>query len=539
MYYTLNPIQNNNEYLLKALNNNSNLINNINLNLSEEDLKKIPKTGAFITISNRPLGIIEEYFLAKALFLIRKDIAFLNNHFLEENSPFYKTHIENNTSISISNLLEQGKGVCLFPVGNVSQFQIGSKGFTDSKWDKVILKQIYKLEVPIIPIYIDTEKNNTLKMLSSISPKIYSKKLLSDIVSVKGIKANLIIGKPINKNKFSFNNYNHFGQFLKAKLYVLGSKLRIDIFYKPQIKQKEIVEAIEPNLIDQELNAIADINMIGEQDNFQIFIAKAKKIPLTIQEIGRLREETFRKVGEGTNNHLDLDEYDLHYLHLFLYDKHAKKIVGAYRIGDGKYIMNTIGRKGFYSHSLFKLKKGFNHILEHSIELGRSFVVEEYQNKRLPLFLLWNGIMYYLNNHKKIHYMLGPVSINNTYSNVSKSILIKYIMKYHWDEELAKQITPKQAFKPNFNGLDYKVLIECTNNEVKSLEHIIEDIDPLHNRVPVLLKKYFAQNGKIIGFNVDPEFNDALDGFMITNIKDIPKESFEAFQLNKNIQNAK
>jgi hypothetical protein len=248
-----------------------------------------------------------------------------------------------------------------------------------------------------------------------------------------------------------------------------------------------------------------------------------------------LREITFRSVGEGTHLSSDLDSYDLHYLHLFVYDVVERKLVGAYRIGDGNYIFNTLEKKGFYTHSLFKMKPSFSKILKESIELGRSFVRQEYQNHRLPLFLLWKGIQYFLHNHPAIHYIIGPVSISNTYSKISKSFIVAYIMKHHWNEKMAKNIIPRNQFKSDFKKLDYQVLLDASGKEVKLLDSIIEDIDPIHKKIPILLKKYFTQNAEIIGFNVDPNFNDALDGLMITNIDKLQEQAFEGFELNKSI----
>ena len=512
-------------------------IKNVTLNISAKDLAKIPSDGAFISFSNRPIGIIEELVLAQLFSYKREDYNFLNNKFLENETSFYKNYLEQNTLLDVYGLLSNNNAIGLFPVGNISSFQNEMSAFTDSKWDKVIVKQLYKTEAPIIPIYFNVENNNIFKILGTIPHQHLNYESIKNIVESKGLEISILVGKPIVKNKFNFNNSNHFGQFIRAKLYGLSSKLKVDIFYSNK-PPKEIAEAIDPEKIANELNAITDTNLIGEQGDFQVFIVKAKKIPYTIQEIGRLRECTFRNVGEGTNEHIDLDEYDLHYLHLFLFDKVNKKIAGAYRIGDGKYIMKTIGKKGFYLSSLFKIKKGFYDILNQCIELGRSFVVPEYQNKRLPLFMLWKGILYYLRSNNYLKYMLGPVSISSTYSKTSQGLMVKYIMKYHWDKKLAKEIQPKMAFKSKFDDIDYNVLVDCSNNQLKLLDNIIEDIDPYHNKVPVLLKKYFAQNAKVIGFNVDPLFNDALDGFMLTDIEDLPEENFDTFNLNKKIDYA-
>jgi putative hemolysin len=193
--------------------------------------------------------------------------------------------------------------------------------------------------------------------------------------------------------------------------------------------------------------------------------------------------------------------------------------------------MKTLGKKGFYLSTLFKMKSDFNKTLVESIELGRSFVSLSYQNQRLPLYLLWCGIINYLENHPNVRNMIGPVSISNSYSHTSRDLIVSYIKKYHWNGKLSKFIRPKFPFVPSQKNLDTKVLISCTNNRIKLLDSIIEDIDPKHTRVPILLKKYFAQNAKIIGFNIDPNFNEALDGFILTKVHDLP--NFNLYTQNK------
>lgn len=510
---------------------------NFKLNYDSKDLLKIPLKGSFISISNRPIGFIEEYILAYLLEQRREDYRFLNNAFLEDNSSFYQDRMKDNNLLSLKYASAENTCYGLFPVGNSSNFQNKENSLTDSKWDKAVLKELYKIDLPIIPIYIHLENKSLLKFLNSLDPNTFTKEMLFNLIDKKGLYIKIIIGKPIDKKQYNFSSSTKFSQFLRAKLYGLGSKLKVDLFYDNQ-KSEELIAPISPDLIDQELHAISDTNQISSRGDFDLYLCKAKKIPNTIQEIGRLREESFRNIGEGTNESFDLDIYDLHYLHLFIYDRVNKKIAGAYRIGDGDYIMQTLGKKGFYLNSLFKMKKSFELVLNQSIELGRSFVSLEYQTHRLPLFLLWCGILNYLKNHPKVRYMIGPVSISNTYSQASKSVIVKYIKKYHWDAKRAQEVSPRKAFSADTKKIQTEILVACTNNKIKLLDQLIEDLDPKHTRVPILLKKYFAQNAKIISFNVDPKFNQALDGFILTKVKELPNENFNLFADIKNIDYA-
>jgi hypothetical protein len=251
-----------------------------------------------------------------------------------------------------------------------------------------------------------------------------------------------------------------------------------------------------------------------------------------IREIGRLRELTFREIGEGTNKSVDLDEYDIYYNHLFIWDTEAKVIVGAYRIGLGDEIFYSLGKKGFYVAELFKIKEQFTPVLKKSLELGRSFIRKEYQQKPLPLFLLWKGILKYLIDNPRYRYLIGPVSISNTFSKFSKSLIVDYINRNHFDDELAQYVRPRKKFKVDFSSVDTDLLMSGEDS-FKGLDNLISEVETRSMKVPVLLRQYIALNAKIICFNIDPKFADCLDGFLVLDLKKVPQDILE--KLGKNL----
>jgi hypothetical protein len=268
--------------------------------------------------------------------------------------------------------------------------------------------------------------------------------------------------------------------------------------------------------------------------NYSVICAPTVAIPNLFNEIGRLREVTFREVGEGTNKSTDIDEYDFYYHHLFIWDNVENKIVGAYRIGKGKEILALYGIKGFYINSLFRLKKQFEPIMSESIELGRSFITKDYQKKVMPLFLLWKGIMIFLLKHSEYRYLIGPVSISNDLSGFSKSLIVDFVKTYFFDEEMAKCIIPRKDFVVKTdNIIDRKIFIDSSEKDINKIERIILDIEPGY-RLPVLLKKYMEINAKIIGFNIDPKFNNCLDGLMILDLYETPLDVIKGLSREMN-----
>ncbi len=268
--------------------------------------------------------------------------------------------------------------------------------------------------------------------------------------------------------------------------------------------------------------------MLFQRNDFKVYCTASNNIPNVLKEIGRLREVTFREVGEGTNRSIDLDEYDLYYNHLFIWDSAEKKIVGAYRLGKGKDILAMYGKNGFYINSLFKIRKQFLPILNESIELGRSFIVKDYQKKPLSLFLLWKGILYFLITNPEYRFLIGPVSISGEFSKLSKTLIFQFIKSNYYNHQLAKYIKPKNKFRYKLKKIDISIILESTKNNIDKLDHFIEDIEPRNFKIPVLLKKYIQQSAKIIGFNIDPKFNNTLDGLVLMDLFQVPMDTIQS-----------
>jgi hypothetical protein len=250
--------------------------------------------------------------------------------------------------------------------------------------------------------------------------------------------------------------------------------------------------------------------------------------------LGRLRELTFREIGEGTNLKMDIDEFDLYYHQLVIWDNDAKKIVGAYRVGKGKDIIALYGKRGFYTHTLFKMKNGFLPILSESMELGRSFIVKEYQRKPLSLFMLWKGILYFLLKNPEYRYLIGPVSISNSFSKFTKDLIVTFVETNFFSQEYGSLIVPRKRFKVNREHMDDKVLfVNSAKNDFKRLDKFIRDIEK-ELTTPVLLKKYISLNAKIIGFNTDPKFNNCLDGLILLDVYDVPLNTLQSLSKELN-----
>ena len=524
----------------------------IDIEFDEKELKNIPVTGSFVAIANHPYGGIEGMVLLKILCMVRPDAKLMANFLLKKIpnlsdyfiavNPF--ENVEHSSSISglktTLELLGNGTPIGIFPAGEVSTYQADKHQVTDRIWHPVVGKIIAKAKVPVVPIYFHGNNGLLFNLLSLIHPTLRTAKLPSELFNKNGHTIKLRIGKPINIEEIpEYNNSAKLLNFLRARTYALGTGLEEDKkllsprnIFKIKKLPEEIVPEIKHEILEKEIAGLREEYKIWTEKNYEVFIVPTSSIPYVIREIGRLREVTFREIGEGTNKATDLDEYDIYYNHLFIWDFEAKMIVGAYRVGLGDEINYSLGKNGFYVASVFKIKPRFTQVLKNSIELGRSWIRKEYQQKPLPLFLLWKGILKYLMDNPRYRYLIGPVSISNSFSKFSKSLIVDYINRNHFDHEMAQYVKPRKKFKVDLASIDTDLLM-AGENTLKGLDNLISEVESRNMKVPVLLRQYIALNAKIICFNIDPKFSDCLDGFLVLDLEKVPQDILE--KLGKNL----
>lgn len=523
----------------------------VTIEINEEDLAKIPQEGPFITISNHPFGGLDGIILIKLLSKIRPDYKVMANFLLKKIVPIQDYFLAVNPFEDRKNIssasgikealrhLSEGKPLGLFPAGEVSSYKADSNNIEDKEWGQSVLKMIKKAHVPVIPIYFKGSNSLLFQLLGLIHPMLRTVKLPSELLNKKNRIIRMRIGSPISPEiQNSFTDIMQYGKFLRAKTYLLGSSLEVKKFFlksqKAEKNSEPVAPGVDAEVLKKEVENVTEDYLLFTMKNYSVFCAPTLKIPNVLNEIGRLREVTFRAVGEGTNRSIDLDEFDLYYYHLFIWDNDASRIVGAYRVGKGKDIIDRYGIKGFYINTLFKIRKDMLPVLYESIELGRSFVIEEYQRKPLPLFMLWKGILYFLIKNPEYRYLIGPVTISGKYTTVSKELIMKFILRNHWDAELAQCVTPRSKYRVETNDPDVDIMVDASGSDIAMLDKMIGDIEPSSDKLPILLKKYISLNGRIIGFNIDPKFNMCLDGLLILDLFDVPMNTIESLSKEMN-----
>jgi putative hemolysin len=288
----------------------------------------------------------------------------------------------------------------------------------------------------------------------------------------------------------------------------------------------DIIPAVDKDILRAEVEALApECKLFDHGEHFSVYLAKTEDIPLMMREIGRLREITFRSIGEGSMKSLDIDQYDAYYRQLFIWDKEAGALVGAYRMGFGGEIMEHYGLDGFYTHSLFAYDKEMGSMLGQTIELGRSFVCKAYQRKPASLLMLWRGILYALLQNTEYNYLIGPVTISGEFQRSSKTLIMHHLLQQHFDFELAQHVHPRTGAE----GIDFPLDERLIKNidSIELIDKIVRDIEMGERAIPILFKKYLQLGSHVLGFNVDHDFCDALDALMLLDIEEVPEQKMQ------------
>lgn len=516
--------------------------------IPEKDFKRIPKTGPFITVSNHPLGGIDGIILLKLLLEVRPDYKIIANFLLQRLlplapyimpvNPFEDRKDVKSSTQGLKNAirhLQEEHPMGIFPAGEVS-VKHENQLVIDRAWTPEAMKLIQRSKVPVVPVYFHAKNSHSFYRWAKLGDSFRTAKLPSELLN-NNKKIKVRIGNAISvKTQEEYPDLGGYTDFLRKKTYMLSSA-----FHKKSLLENIPRQIKFPRSSKEPLNIAAEtskdataeeIAQCRETDkclltskNYEVFLAQRKDIPNIVNEIGRLREITFREVGEGTNQAIDLDKYDNYYHHLFLYDKEAQRIVGAYRMGLGAEILTKYGMEGFYLNELFRFEPELDELMGKSIEMGRAFIVKDYQQRPMPLFLLWKGIVHCTLRFPEHKYLIGGVSISNKFSSFSKSIMVEFMKSHFYDPYVAQFIRPKKGFKVRLKDADKDFVFDESKADLNKFDKILDELEPDNLRMPVLLKKYIKQNAKVVAFNVDPLFNNAVDGLMYIRISDLPEST--------------
>ena len=514
--------------------------------VSQKDIDKVPRTGSLIVVSNHPHGAIDGIVLGAFLLSLRDDTKLLANFLLEymtEIKPWlFPVNPFGGRDALISNLssmkgalrhVQNGGCLATFPSGTVSFLHVSQRHVTDPDWNTNIAKIARRTNATVLPVYFEGGNSWLFHALGMLHPMMRTLMLPREMMIGAKNTIKLRVGKPIPPRKFSdFETDEELTAWFRLNTYLLGKRgaPKNDEGIYSQIKNikravlpsrksamQELILPRDPDELAKEIASLPPEDCLIKGEHISVYCTYSHKIPSTMLEIGRLRERTFREVGEGTGKSVDTDEFDQYYLQMFMWDSDNKCIVGAYRVGRTDKIIPSMGVQGLYVSTLFKMKSELYDKLNPALEMGRSFIVSEYQRKRSTLAILWRGIGVYLARHPEYKTLYGPVSINPEYNSISKDLIVQFLSDKKTSEELARYVKAKKPPKIKLKKSD-KDALRSSVSDIDHISALVSEIEVDNKGIPTLLKHYLKLNGVLLAFNVDHEFGNCIDGLIVVDL---------------------
>jgi putative hemolysin len=503
----------------------------ITVRVAPEDLARVPRTGAALVVANHPFGILDGAALGAVLLRVRPDTKILTNSLVAavdeldrhciQIDPFERPGARGKNILGLRKAIAHLRGggvLAVFPSGEVSHWQFRQSEVTDPEWNTTAARLARLSGAPVVPALFVGRNSLPFHLLGIIHPRLRTIQLSREFLKKAGQEIELRIGTPVSPQKISrVADDRQATDYLRWRTYLLRRR-------RPDPTQSAETQEAYPRIlrtsrktIISEIESLDAHCKLHENQDFQVFVADAERIPHGLVEIGRQRELAFQEVGEGSGRDVDLDPFDPHYKHLILWHKKDSQIAGGYRFVNTAEVLRTLGPQGLYTTTLFSIDPKFFETMGPMLEVGRSFVRRDYQKQYAPLMLMWRGIGRYVAEHPETPVLFGPVSISSAYTPVSRDMIFQFF-KARQQNPLAQWIKPKRPFRRR-SVSDWELqAIRCLL-DIEDVSSSVAEIERDGKGVPVLLRQYLKIGGELLAFNVDKDFSDVLDGLILVDLR--------------------
>lgn len=523
---------------------------NLRYHVPQEELENIPSTGAAIVVANHPHGLSDGLMFGDLLTRVRPDVRIIANEQLtlcKELEPWMiQVDVYGGEEATRKNYagmkemlkwLKDGHCIGIFPAGTASSYSPEDKQVTDDPWNGHIAALIRRTRATAVPVYLPGRNSLLFQGISLINKEARVAFLPREVGRDSRRIHQISVGKPVSGSALSqMPTDEAIVAHLRLRTYLLSK--RYEKSRRPSAKkavrsrhQDEIIAPVPADELRAEIDALPpECCLVSTPNNpWKVYVAASTQIPKLLREIGRQREITFRCAGEGTGKSCDLDVYDNHYRHLFLWDSAENRFVGAYRMGLTDIILQEYGKKGLYNAEFFEFSPEILKVLAQGIEMGRAFIVPEYQKRPTALGMIWMGIGQFMLRHPQYRYLYGTVSISREYTHLSRSLIVSYLESQEMD---AGKATGVRALNPphkmRLKGAELRIL-PIGLRDSQNLSGMVSEIEGDGKGIPVLLRQYLKLNGKILSFSIDKNFGDVLDCLILVDIYKTPDRSLKKY----------
>lgn len=503
----------------------------VDYRVAAAELVHIPRTDPAIVVANHPFGGLDGIVAAHLLTGVRPDVRILVNYHLDRVPQLRELFIsvdpyggdqawQRNRQPLREALrwVHNGGLLLIFPAGEVAHLSLRAHGVHEAPWHNSLGRLVKLTRAAVVPMYFSGRNSNTFQILGLLHPRLRTLLLPREFTNKRGTRVQVHIGRPIRYSRLQrLDQDTKITRYLYLHNRLLGRQRWPAAIPRQRSGGAMIVSTTPVNLLQAEIANLASSQCLAEQGDFRVYVARATQMPWLLQEIGRLRELTFRAVGEGTGRTVDLDLYDTYYEHLFIWHAGRGEVIGAYRLGRVDEIMRRYGLKGLYTHSLFRYGSSLIDQLDPCIELGRSFIRAEYQRNHASLLLLWRGIGSLLVRNPHYRCLFGPVTISGDYDPHSMHLLVDSLRLNNQCSDIRVKVKPRRPI-PHHRSCLPDADLRCIS-DIELVSDLIAQIETDRKGVPVLIKQYLKLGGRFLEFNLDKDFNNAVDGLIVVDMK--------------------
>ncbi len=503
-------------------------------------MTRIPVQGRVIIVANHPFGALDGLAAIRIIGERRPDMRVLANADLSSIGelaplilPLEGFGARGSTPRNAQSLrkawrwLEEEHALVVFPAGEVAHFDARARCVTDPPWSPNIGRLVQKTAAPVLPLYFAGQNSPLFQIAGMLGPKLRVLLLPGELRRRMRSRVEVHLGEAITHQRTrEFKSPEALALHLRLKTFLApAANGNGRDAPQPAPRALDAIAAEMPvDCVAGEISRLPPESRLLAHGGMEVLLARAEQIPHTLGEIGRLREITFRAVGEGTGRARDIDRFDSYYEHLFLWHAASRQIVGAYRLGRSDDILRQHGKQGLYTHTLFNYRDPFFMLLGPALELGRSFVRAEHQRSFAPLFLLWKGIAEFVARNPRYARLMGPVSVSGDYVETSKHLLVDYLRGQRFDHLLGGLVSARNPF-PRSHAMRSLASELAMLPALEPLAALVEDLEPDHKGVPVLLRRYLKLGGRVLGFNVDQDFGNSVDCLLLVDLRETnPRE---------------
>jgi putative hemolysin len=502
----------------------------VSIDITAEQLGHVPATGSTIVVANHPTGALDGLALAHALLQRRPDVRLLGNHLLARVpemrdriiavNPFDPRSIENRRGLRAAREWLAGGGLLvIFPAGEVSNTAGADGNSVDASWRRGVLRLIAWSSAPVVPAFVNAQPSRWLRLAGLVHPRLRTALLPRELLRLRNRSVGVRFSPAITaKALATLGGTDAPLSYLRARTYALAGG------QTGQRHSEPVTAAVDAAELRENIGRLTLAHELLRSGDYSVYCAPAALIPSLLREIGRLRELTFRAVGEGSGHAIDLDRFDRDYEHLFVWNRTRSEVVGAYRIARTDRLCAKGGVAALYTHSLFALEPSFIRAAGPALELGRSFVRAEYQRDTIALLLLWKGIGALVAREPRYRRLFGPVSISAAYSPAARMLMAAYLQAAGGAKPWGDYVQPRRR-------AGAEPWVQSLVGQTASFDDLDRMVAELERGpgVPVLLRQYWKLGARVLGLTVDPSFNHSLDALILVDLAQMPPAALHRY----------